>query len=94
MTTGDSKMKKEPRIKQIIPVNDVWEKHTEEDGAIYFNKVVAMALVEFDDFDAIHYLFRNDLESIADLNELQNPEKFFFTHEIDPDLLKLSYNKP
>ena len=87
-------MKKEPRIKQIIPVNDVWEKHTEEDGAIYFDKVIAMALVEFEDFDAIHYLFRDDLESISDLNVLQNSEKFLFTHEIDPDHLKLSYHRP
>ncbi len=87
-------MKKEPRIKQIIPINDMWMKNVDETGVIHFDKVIAMALVDNGNFDTIHYLCRCDVEYIDGLENIQDPEMFFFTHEINPELLKLSYNKP
>lgn len=87
-------MTKELRIKQIIPVHDVWEKFIEEDGSIYYNKAIALAVVDCGDSDQIRYLFRYDIELVMDLDGIQDPANFFFTHEIDPEELKKSFYNP
>ena len=91
-------MKKEPRIKQIIPVDNVWMRHKEENSAYgwYFEKAIALALVEIplDNgivVDGVHYLFRRDIEYV-DIEDFQNPQQIFFTHEIDPEWIKESYH--
>ena len=91
-------MNKPTFIKQIFPVDNVWMRHEdkESDTGWYFEKAIALALVEVDlgnsgVVDGVHYLFRSDIE-YTDLEEYQNPQHIFFTHEIDPKLLEDSYH--
>ncbi len=78
----------QPRVKQIIPVNDVWEKCVGEDGSLYFNKAIALALLEYKEFDGVCYLFKGDLECLVHLNDWQNPDNILFTHELPEGALK------